>query len=160
MAERLSREREREREREARRAKRELVAANDALTAELEALKAELEAERAAAATLRMRHVEFMTVLMSKKLKAVSAKSLSLSNGSVAEDDEEKMASILEALCKLPLNLQTYQWLEQNKIGYVIRDIAQGQCYNTVPERLRKLAQDVEEHWGHYIVSLFPNEDA
>ena len=69
----------------------------------------------------------------------------SLANGSEerhAEDDE--VASILEALCKLPLNLSTYQWLKQNEIGYTIRDIAKD--YNTVPKRLRKLAQDVKEH--------------
>ena len=95
--------------------------------------------------------------LMSGRLKIVSAKSLSNSSEErLAEDDE--VASILEALCKLPLNLQTYQWLKQNEIGYVIRDIAKD--YNTVPKRLRKLAQDVKEHWGHYITSLFPNEDS
>ena len=91
---------------------------------------------------------------MSERLKIVSNKSLA--NGSEerhAEDDE--VASILEALCKLPLNLSTYQWLKQNEIGYTIRDIAKD--YNTVPKRLRKLAQDVKEHWGHYITSLFPS---
>ena len=113
-------------------------------------------AEEGAASACREVSETGVIELMSERLKIVSNKSLA--NGSEerhAEDDE--VASILEALCKLPLNLSTYQWLKQNEIGYTIRDIAKD--YNTVPKRLRKLAQDVKEHWGHYITSLFPNDD-